>query len=57
VKYAARAFTITSCIDMVNVFLNLPPILREMILLNFVLRKVESGKHDLNAKSKTKSKR
>ena len=41
----------------VNVFFNFPPILREMILLNFVLRKVESGKHDLNTKVKRKVKR
>ena len=39
---------------MYYVFFNFPQILREMILLNLVLRIVESGKQDLNTKSKTK---
>jgi hypothetical protein len=39
---------------MYYVFFNFPQILREMILLNLVLWIVESGKQDLNTKSKTK---
>jgi hypothetical protein len=40
---------------MYYVFFNFLPILSEMILLNLVFWKVESGEHDLNTKSKMKS--